>query len=158
MDVTQRLKKSVDYAHYRFYAAFGLGYATVLSLFCTLMIGIALISENRSLAVLWVTLLLPYLLFSPLWAYGIVKMREILNDAEHYVILSGKMGLPHLSFARAIWFEVETKEYGTLHTNSVFTTSLWGERSAEVWMKKSVKLAYDPNDGRVVILARQGEL
>ena len=158
MDVTQRLKKSVDYAHYRFYVAFGLGYATVLSLFCTLMIGIALISEARSLAVLWVTFLLPYLLSSPLWVYGIVKMREILKNAERYVILSGKMGLPHISFGRTIWFEVETEGYGTLHTNSVFTASLWGARSSEIWMKKSVKLAYDPHDGRIVILARQGEL
>ena len=145
------IKRSLDY-RYRDHD-FKLGIALTAIAFAFLGLPAVIIIPYQPFAAILI-MLLPVIMMIPAWAIGLSKKRKMCKNTDKYVIYDAVLKNPHPK-RHFTYFEAHLSDGRTVDTEAIFNNSQLSERCYDDWNNKRVTVAYDEENGRLVVIAKK---
>jgi Ca2+/Na+ antiporter len=145
------LKKSLDVAWHRRSLVI---YLCAVGVMLLVMCPVFFFATLGQAAMIVLLLLCAY---SPFVIYHLYCIYEITKDPTRYQVFTAALDEPHPSFRGRIYFTSRVVEDRTgyvqkVDTAAIFHSAAFGKFSFDEYNKKTARLAYDDNTGRVVVL------
>jgi len=149
VDTVSRIKESLDYKYYR--SNFNIGLIMLAVLFFLIGLPSLALWPYQPYATV-IMMLLPVFMSSIVWGYSLYKMRYLCKDPDSYVIYSASLKTPYPVYKNRVSFRVYFDNGASVDSAGIFTDSVAGNMSFAKWDGKTVSVAYDEKQERIVIL------
>ena len=147
----EQLNNSLDVAWHRRSLVI---YLCTVAVMLLVMLPIFFLTSPGQTAMIVLFLLCAY---SPFVIYHLYCIHEITKNPTRYQVFTAALDDPHPSFRGRIYFTARMVDsrHGwvrQIDTAAIFHSAAFGKFSFDAYHKKTARLAYDDNTGRVVVL------